>query len=65
MPPKKDLPMSFRVSREFRAALQAAAEAEHRSQANMLHVMLLEYCERHGVKVPAERSSSRRSSAKK
>ena len=43
--------MSFRVSREFRAALKAAAEGEHRSQANMLHVMLLEYCERHGIRV--------------
>jgi len=52
--------MSFRVSREFRAALKAAAEAEHRSQANMLHVMVLEYCERHGDGYPglARKSST-------
>ena len=65
MPPKKDVPMSFRVSQEFRAALKAAAEAEHRSQANMLHVMLLAYCERRGIKLPAERARVSRGKAKK
>lgn len=65
MPQPKDVPMSFRVSQEFRAALKAAAEAEHRSQANMLHVMLLEYCERHNIRVSGKRASVSRGKAKK
>lgn len=59
----KSLPMSFRVSDAFREALKAAAEAENRSQANMLEVMVLDYCERHGVSVPkktTKQTASRR-----
>lgn len=61
----KPLPMSFRVSERFRAALEAAADAEHRSQSNMLEVMVFDYCKRHGVEVPAKQQSPRRSKTKK
>jgi len=43
--------VSVRVPPDIKAALLAAAEAERRSQASMLEVMVLDYCKSHGVKV--------------
>lgn len=39
----KSLQMSFRVTETFRDVLQAAADREHRSQANMLECIVREY----------------------
>lgn len=43
--------VSVRVPPDIKRALIAAAEAERRSQASMLEVMVLDYCKAHGVKV--------------
>ena len=43
--------MSMRVSPLFKAALKQAAALERRSQANLLELLLFEYCERMGVSV--------------
>lgn len=43
--------VSVRVPPDIKQALIAAAEAERRSQASMLEVMVLDYCRAHGVKV--------------
>jgi len=51
MTPQKSKPTSFRLSQEMLTALREAAEKEHRSQANMLEVMVRAYCAQHGVEV--------------
>lgn len=45
----KTIPISFRVSPEFKALLMAAAELENRSQVNMLEHLLFEFCRKKGV----------------
>ncbi|RTL26926.1 MAG: hypothetical protein EKK47_19895 [Burkholderiales bacterium] len=44
---------TIKLTPECRRAWEAAASSERRSLANMFEVALLEYCERHGVEVPA------------
>jgi hypothetical protein len=51
MAAEKTVSVSFRVSPEFKALLEAAAQAERRSQTNMLETLLLEYCRKHGIQV--------------
>lgn len=41
--------VSARVAPDVKAALSAAAEAERRSVASMLEVMVLTYCREHGI----------------
>lgn len=41
--------VSARVPPDVKAALSAAAEAERRSVASMLEVMVLTYCRDHGI----------------
>lgn len=53
-------PVSFRVTAQFREGLKLAAEADNRSQANMLHVILNYWLENH----PIEMSGSAKKSAK-
>lgn len=57
-------PMSFRVSEQFKSALSAAAEAERRSQANMLHIIVFDWCERNGIAIPGVKRSQKPRSAK-
>jgi len=44
-------PTSFRLNAALLDALKLAAAREHRSQANMLEVMVRDYCSSHGVPV--------------
>jgi hypothetical protein len=54
MNPVRTRPTSFRLSPLLLNALKAAALRERRSQANMLEVMVREYCQQHGVDVSGE-----------
>jgi hypothetical protein len=45
----KTATLSFRIEPGLKEALRAVAEQEHRSIANMVEVMIREYCERVGV----------------
>lgn len=47
MPAVKSQVVSVRVEPPIKAALQAAAEREMRSLANMLEVMVIAYCRAH------------------
>jgi hypothetical protein len=49
MAAEKTIAMSFRVSPRFKDLLEQAAAREHRSQANMLEVLLYEYCRDAGL----------------
>jgi hypothetical protein len=48
MPAVKSQVVSVRVQPPIKAALQAAAEREMRSLANMLEVMVIAYCRTNG-----------------
>ena len=47
----KTATLSFRIEPGLKEALRTAAEQEHRSIANMVEVMIREYCGRMGVPV--------------
>lgn len=51
----KTATLSFRIEPGLKGALRTAAEQEHRSIANMVEVMIREYCGRAGVAI-AEQS---------
>jgi hypothetical protein len=48
----KTATLSFRIEPGLKEALRTAAEQEHRSIANMVEVMIREYCGREGVAIP-------------
>lgn len=51
--------VSVRVPPDIKAALVAAAEAERRSLASMIEVMVLGYCREHHIAAPAPSAAKR------
>lgn len=47
----KTATLTFRVDPGLKEALRAAAQHEHRSIANMVEVLILNYCEQHGIAI--------------
>jgi len=47
----KTATLTFRIEPGLKEALRAAAEREHRSIANMVEVMIRDYCGRSGVPI--------------
>jgi hypothetical protein len=43
--------LTFRIEPDLKEALRAAAEREHRSIANVVGVMIRDYCGRHGITI--------------
>ena len=54
MPPLKSAPLGLRLEPRIKWALTAAAKREHRSLANMVEWLVLDYCERAGVRIPEQ-----------
>lgn len=48
----KTTTLTFRIEPALKDALRAASENEHRSIANMVEVMIRDYCGRNGVTIP-------------
>lgn len=48
----KTTTLTFRIEPGLKAAVCTAAEQEHRSLANMIEVMIRDYCGRKGVTIP-------------
>lgn len=46
--------LTFRIEPALKEALRAAAEREHRSVANMVEVMIRDYCGRNGIAIPEQ-----------
>ncbi len=46
--------LTFRIEPALKDALRAAAEKEHRSIANMVAVMIRDYCGRSGITIQAQ-----------
>ncbi len=56
--------LTFRIKPGLKEALRAAAEQGHRSIANMVAVMIRDYCGRHDVQIPEQRAISLATAAK-
>jgi hypothetical protein len=50
--------LSFRMAPDLKKALRVAAEREHRSIANMVEVMILDYCARTGIAIDRHRRAA-------
>lgn len=61
MPTGKTSTLTFRIAPALKEALRTAAEREHRSIANMVEVMIRDYCGRNDVAIsePGRRSVGR------
>ena len=47
----KTTTLTFRIEPELKEALRTAAEREHRSIANMVAVLIMDYCERNDIAI--------------
>jgi hypothetical protein len=56
--------LSLRVTKRFKGALRVASESERRSQANLLEVLLFDFCDRQGLTLGSDSEQSDGSSAK-
>ena len=48
----KTATLTFRIEPALKEALRTAAESERRSIANMVEVMIRDYCGRQGITIP-------------
>lgn len=46
--------LTFRIEPGLKEALRAAANKEHRSLANMVEVLIRDWCGRHGIAIPEQ-----------
>lgn len=60
----KTATLSFRIEPGLKEALRTAAEKEHRSIANMVEVMVREYCGRVGIVIAEQTPTGTRQTAK-
>jgi hypothetical protein len=51
MATSKTTTLTFRIEPELKDALREAADREHRSIANMVEVLIRDYCERNGLSI--------------
>ena len=56
----KTATLTIRVDPILKEALRAAAQAEHRSIANMIEMMIREHCEKHGIAIEQSQQSDQR-----
>ncbi len=56
----KTATLTIRVDPGLKEALRAAAQAEHRSIANMVEVMILDHCEKNGIAIVLTQESDQR-----
>lgn len=56
MPPKKTAMLSLRIDPSLKEAVRIAASKEHRSVANMVEVMIRDYCEQSGISIPEQQT---------
>lgn len=51
MPSTKTATLTFRIDPVRQEALRTAAQKEHRSIANMVELLIRDYCGRNGIKI--------------
>ena len=52
MSTEKSTTLTFRIKPALKEGLRSAAEREHRSIANMVEVLIRDYCVRNGITIP-------------
>lgn len=52
----KTTTLTFRIEPDLKEALRTAAVREHRSIANMVEVLIRDYCGRNGIAIPEQGS---------
>ncbi|WP_431274337.1 hypothetical protein ACQ858_20210 [Variovorax ureilyticus] len=52
MSTSKTATLTFRIDPGLKEALRMAADQEHRSIANMIEVLIRNYCEQRGIAIP-------------
>jgi hypothetical protein len=52
MATSKTATLTFRIDPGLKEALRLAADQEHRSIANMIEVLIRDYCEQRGIAIP-------------
>lgn len=52
MAASKTATLTFRIDPGLKEALRLAANLEHRSIANMVEVLIRDYCEQRGIEIP-------------
>ncbi len=50
----KTTTLTFRIEPGLKEALRTAANREHRSIANMVEVLIRDYCGRNGIAIPEQ-----------
>ena len=50
----KTTTLTFRIEPGLKEALRTAANREHRSIANMVEVLIRDYCARNGIAIPEQ-----------
>lgn len=50
----KTTTLTFRIEPSLKEALRTAANREHRSIANMVEVLIRDYCGRNGIVIPEQ-----------
>jgi len=50
----KTATVTFRIDPAVKEALRTAAAREHRSIANMVEVLIRDYCGHHGISIPEQ-----------
>ena len=54
----KTTTLTFRIKPALKEGLRAAADREHRSIANMIEVLIRDYCGRNGITIPEQKALS-------
>ncbi|ANE55297.1 ribbon-helix-helix protein, CopG family [Methylomonas sp. DH-1] len=54
----KTTTLTFRIDPALKDALRLAAEREHRSLANMVEVLIRDYCGQHGIAIASQSPNS-------
>ncbi len=54
----KTTTLTFRIDPALKEALRSAAEREHRSLANMVEVLIRDYCDQNDIAIPSQSTNS-------
>ena len=54
----KTATLTFRIDPSLKEALRIAARSEHRSIANMVEVLIRDYCEQRGISIPGSETEN-------
>ncbi|UKE47625.1 type II toxin-antitoxin system antitoxin [Xanthomonas cerealis] len=60
----KTATLTFRIDPGLKEALRFAADQEHRSIANMVEVLIRNYCEQRGIAIPQSEEAKNNNGAR-